>query len=68
LFRAINDTPAESFRDAVGTRLDLAAMLRLVAADVLLGEADGIVSFAGHEQLLPVSSQHDSTPSVPAVG
>jgi len=47
LFRAINDTPAESFRDAVGMRLDLAAMLRLVAADVLLGEADGIVSFAG---------------------
>ena len=47
LFRAINDTPAASFRDAVGLRLDLAAMLRLVAADVLLAEADGIVSFAG---------------------
>jgi spore coat protein CotH len=46
LFRAIND-PAESFRDAVGMRLDLAATLRLVAADVLLAEADGIVSFAG---------------------
>lgn len=47
LFRAINETPAESFRDAVGMRLDLAALLRLVAADVLLAEADGIVSFAG---------------------
>ncbi len=47
LFRAINDTPRESFRDAVGMRLDLAAMLRLVAADVLLAEADGIVSLAG---------------------
>jgi spore coat protein CotH len=46
LFRAINDTAA-SFRDAVGMRLDLAALLRLVAADVLLAEADGIVSFAG---------------------
>jgi spore coat protein CotH len=47
LFRAINETPAESFRDAVGTRLDLEATLRLVAADVLLGEADGILGFAG---------------------
>jgi spore coat protein CotH len=46
LFRAINDT-AQSFRDAVGMRLDLAAMLRLVAADGLLAEADGFVSFAG---------------------
>ena len=46
LFRAINDT-AQSFRDAVGMRLDLAAMLRLVAADVLLAEADGVVSFTG---------------------
>jgi spore coat protein CotH len=47
LFRAINEAPAESFRDAVGMRLDLAALLRLVAADVLLAEADGIVSLEG---------------------
>ena len=47
LFRAINDTPAESFRDDIGTRLDLAATLRLVPADVLLGEVDGILGFAG---------------------
>jgi hypothetical protein len=47
LFRAINDTPAEHFLDAVGIRLDLAATLRLVAADVLLGEVDGILGFAG---------------------
>jgi spore coat protein CotH len=47
LFRAINDTPVETFREHVGTRLDLAATLRLVAADVLLGEVDGILGFAG---------------------
>ena len=47
LFRAINDAPAESFRDDVGMHLDLAATLRFVAADVLLGEADGILGFAG---------------------
>jgi spore coat protein CotH len=47
LFRAVNDTPAESFREAVEARLDLAATLRLVAADVLLGEVDGILGFAG---------------------
>jgi spore coat protein CotH len=47
LFRAINEAPAESFRDDVGMRLDLAALLRLVAADVLLAEADGIVSLEG---------------------
>jgi spore coat protein CotH len=47
LFRAINYAPAESFRDAVGMRLDLAAMLRLLAAEVLLGEADGIASGTG---------------------
>jgi len=47
LFRAINETPAESFRDAVGTHLDLEATLRLVAADTLLGEVDGILGFAG---------------------
>jgi len=47
LFRAINDAPPESFREAVGTRLDLEATLRLVAADVLLGEVDGLLGFAG---------------------
>jgi spore coat protein CotH len=47
LFRAINDASAESFPDAVGTHLDLAATLRLVAADVVLGEVDGILGFAG---------------------
>ncbi|HET9360472.1 MAG TPA: CotH kinase family protein [Vicinamibacterales bacterium] len=47
LIRAINYAPAESFREAVGMRLDLAAMLRLLAAEVLLGEADGIASGTG---------------------
>jgi spore coat protein CotH len=47
LFRAINYAPVESFRDVVGTRLDLAAMLRLLAAEVLLGEADGIAAGTG---------------------
>jgi spore coat protein CotH len=47
LFRAINYAPAESFRDAVGMRLDLAGVLRLLAAEVLLGEADGIASGTG---------------------
>jgi spore coat protein CotH len=47
LFRAINDAPAESFRDDVGRHLDLAATLRFAAADVLLAEADGILGFVG---------------------
>jgi spore coat protein CotH len=47
LFRAINETPAESFRDAVGARLDLPSTLRLIAAEVLIGEVDGILGLVG---------------------
>jgi spore coat protein CotH len=47
MFRAINDAPAESFRESVEAHLDLDATLRLVAAEVLLGEVDGILGFAG---------------------
>lgn len=47
LFRAINETPAESFRDSVGALLDLDATVRLIAAEIVMVEVDGILGFAG---------------------
>jgi spore coat protein CotH len=47
LFRTINSAPADSFRDAVNARLDLDALLRLIASQGLLAEWDGILGYAG---------------------
>jgi spore coat protein H len=47
LFRAINETPGARFRDAVGALLDLDATVRLIAAEIVLVEVDGILGFAG---------------------
>ena len=47
LFRTINTASADSFRDAVGARLDLEATLRLIAAEAFMAEWDGILGYAG---------------------
>jgi spore coat protein CotH len=47
LLRAINTAPAETFRDAVGARLDLESTLRLLAGESFLAEWDGILGYAG---------------------
>lgn len=47
LFRTINDAPADVFRAAVGTLLDLDSTLRLIAAESFLAEWDGVLGYAG---------------------
>jgi spore coat protein CotH len=47
LFRTINTASADSFRDAVGARLDFESTLRLIAAEAFMAEWDGILGYAG---------------------
>src|SRR5262245_47754859 len=47
LVRTINTASADSFRDAVGARLDVDATLRLIAAEGFMAEWDGILGYAG---------------------
>jgi spore coat protein CotH len=47
LFRRINDAPADQFRDAVGAQLDLDASMRLIAAETVIAEWDGLLGYAG---------------------
>jgi spore coat protein CotH len=47
LFRTINDAPADQFRDAVGRYLDFDSSLRLIAAEAVLAEWDGVLGYAG---------------------
>jgi spore coat protein CotH len=47
LFRAINQAPADSFRDEVNRYLDLESTLKLIAAESFLAEWDGVLGYAG---------------------
>ena len=47
MFRAINQAPAESFRDAVTRYLDLESTLKLIATEAFLAEWDGVLGYAG---------------------
>jgi hypothetical protein len=47
LFRTINDAPSDSFREAVGARLDFESTLRLIAGESFLAEWDGILGYDG---------------------
>ena len=47
LLRTINGAPSNSFRDSVGARLDLDSTLRLIAAEGFMAEWDGILGYAG---------------------
>ena len=47
LLRTINNAPSNSFRDSVNTRLDLDSTLRLIAAEGFMAEWDGILGYAG---------------------
>ena len=47
LFRTINEAPAGQFREAVGARLDFDSTLRLIAAEAVLAEWDGVLGYAG---------------------
>ena len=47
LFRTINTASADSFRDALGARLDLESTLQLIAAEAFMAEWDGILGYAG---------------------
>jgi spore coat protein CotH len=51
LFRTINQAPSEAFRDAVNARLDLDSTLRLIAGESFLAEWDGILGYAGMNNL-----------------
>ena len=47
LLRTINSAPSISFRDSVNARLDLDSTLRLIAAEGFMAEWDGILGYAG---------------------
>jgi spore coat protein CotH len=47
LLRTINSAPSNSFRDSVNARLDLDSTLRLIAAESFMAEWDGILGYAG---------------------
>jgi spore coat protein CotH len=47
LFRTINGASADTFRDAVGARLDFESTLRLIAGEAVLAEWDGVLGYAG---------------------
>lgn len=47
LFEAIHEAPDDAFEETVGALLDLDATLRLVAAETVLAEIDGVLGFAG---------------------
>lgn len=51
LFQAITDAPDATFQADVHARLDLNALIRLVAADVVLAEWDGFLGYAGMNNL-----------------
>ncbi len=51
LFRTINDAPDATFATDVHARLDLNALIRLVAADVVLAEWDGFLGYDGMNNL-----------------
>ena len=46
-FRTINEAPADRFREAVGARLDFDSTLRLLAAEAVLAEWDGVLGTRG---------------------
>ncbi|HEY7189251.1 MAG TPA: CotH kinase family protein [Vicinamibacterales bacterium] len=47
LFRTINDSPADAFRESVNRFIDLDSTLRLIAAESFLAEWDGVIGYAG---------------------
>ena len=47
LFRAINEVSADQFRQAIGARLDFESSMRLIAAEAVLAEWDGVLGYAG---------------------
>lgn len=51
LFRTINDAPDATFAADVQAQLDLNALIRLVAADVVLAEWDGLLGYDGMNNL-----------------
>lgn len=51
LFRTINDAPDATFAADVQARLDLDALMRLLAADIVLGEWDGFLGYDGMNNL-----------------
>lgn len=51
LVRLANDTPAGRFVDELSPRLDLAAVVRFIAAQVFLGETDGFLGGFGINNL-----------------
>jgi spore coat protein CotH len=51
LVRLVNETPVDRFKAEVGAKLDLAQVVRFVAAQVFLGEIDGFLGGFGINNL-----------------
>jgi spore coat protein CotH len=51
LIRLVNETPVDRFQSEVGAKLDLAQVVRFVAAQVFLGEIDGFLGGFGINNL-----------------
>ena len=68
LITLANQTPEDRLVEVLGPRFDLPGFVRFVAAQAYLGDTDGFLGVAGHEQLLPVSPREPGQARADRVG